>query len=168
MNIANRKKGTSRKHMYQGPLHFTEDERSIFLGFAQYVPDLILTFDITCQCGRQIYEFTFQIRNFLSRIEGSVFLTCRNHNQILQKEHQCFVSSDSFFSEIGTPCFWAIVSPLYNKITLTKRNKKLSRDVIQCVHVLCRQNNNKQFQLFFCLPFPSASLKKALNHHDGS
>ena len=73
-----------------------------------------------------------------------------------------------FFIEIGTPYFWAIVSPLYNIITLTKRNKKLSRDVIQCVHVLCRQNNNKQFQLFFCLPFPSASLKKALNHHDGS
>ena len=88
--------------------------------------------------------------------------------EIFQTEHWCFVLSDSFFIEIGAPCFWAIVSPLYNIITLTKRNKKLGRDVIQCVHVLCRQNNNKQFQLFFCLPFPSASLKKALNHHDGS
>ena len=76
--------------------------------------------------------------------------------------------SDSFFIEIGAPCSWAIAPPLYHKITLTKRNKKLSRDVIESAHVKCRRNNDEQFQLFFYLPFPSASPKKALNHHDGS
>ena len=43
-----------------------------------------LTFDITCHYGKYALKFTFHSKNFLSKIEGSIFFTCHNDKETLR------------------------------------------------------------------------------------